>query len=416
MADDKITGNNVVTSDFVRVLMALKENIMKDAHCLELAIVKEINDEKVNCQLVSDPSITVQAIRINNMSVVKNQIVLLGFNDNDFKYNLLQHYNNGSLKEIDAKSRHVLTNAIIVSNFSSIDGSDKANVNADNLTPLNIVAWKSKLEIPSAITSINGLSGGTLTSALRLTGGNPNNASIVLEDSGQLIDNSSSNYCVLGRYQGNFIVNAPIYPMRLRGSETRPKYNNDDMALLSDIPAYDTANVGNTLVMRDENGDINIGNLNLRASGNNESNIGNNGIRWGYNSLPALSNPEFVCSIDSFASGGRQKYTSVGDLRNVLNLGPSGVYSEITATGAYTPSSNGFIVARADSSTDGSVARIKVYNSTDNAYVEICSNLTPARTAIGYNDAQTMICPVCKGITYFLDRSTNYHFYFFSYA
>jgi len=85
------------------------------------------------------------------------------------------------------------------------------------------------------ITSIDGLSGGTLTSALRLTGSNPNNASIVLESGGQLIDDSSSNYCVLGRYQGNFIVNAPTYPLRLRGSESRPQYNTNDIALYSDI-------------------------------------------------------------------------------------------------------------------------------------------------------------------------------------
>lgn len=66
--------------------------------------------------------------------------------------------------------------------------------------------------------------------------------------------------------------------------------------------------------------------LNLKASGNNETNIGTNGIRWGTDSLPQDTNPQYICTIDAFASGGRQKWASVSDLRSKLNI-PSAVTS-----------------------------------------------------------------------------------------
>ena len=60
------------------------------------------------------------------------------------------------------------------------------------------------------------------------------------------------------------------------------------------------------------------GNLNLRASGANETNIGPNGIRWGTDSLPQDNAPQYICTIDSFANGGRQKWASVSDLGNSI--------------------------------------------------------------------------------------------------
>lgn len=56
------------------------------------------------------------------------------------------------------------------------------------------------------------------------------------------------------------------------------------------------------------------GKLNLLASGNNETNIGDNGIRWGTDSLPQDEAPRFVCTIDAFDQGGRQKWAQVFDL------------------------------------------------------------------------------------------------------
>lgn len=60
------------------------------------------------------------------------------------------------------------------------------------------------------------------------------------------------------------------------------------------------------------------GKLNLKASGNNEGNIGVNGIRWNLDSLPQSTEPEYVCVIDGFAVGGRQKWSTVLDVYEAM--------------------------------------------------------------------------------------------------
>lgn len=90
--------------------------------------------------------------------------------------------------------------------------------------------------IPAAVTSINGLSGGTLTSPMTLTGGDSATASkIILSSNGQITDSSTST--MLGFSGGNYIVGSGNYPTTFRGRQTRPTWNGKDLALHSDIPA-----------------------------------------------------------------------------------------------------------------------------------------------------------------------------------
>lgn len=94
----------------------------------------------------------------------------------------------------------------------------------------------NKPTIPAAVTSINGLSGGTLTSPLTLTGGDSATASkIILSSNGQITDSSTST--MLGFSGGNYIVGSANYPTTFRGKQTRPTWNAKDLALHSDIPA-----------------------------------------------------------------------------------------------------------------------------------------------------------------------------------
>ena len=62
------------------------------------------------------------------------------------------------------------------------------------------------------------------------------------------------------------------------------------------------------------------GKLQLKASGANEGNIGSNGIRWNSDSLPEDTAPQFVCTINSFADGGRQNWCSIGNLKAALDV------------------------------------------------------------------------------------------------
>ncbi len=74
---------------------------------------------------------------------------------------------------------------------------------------------------------------------------------------------------------------------------------------------------GNKATEFDSNGDVTFphnitvnGKLNLAATGNEQTNIGDNGIRWNSSSLLEDNTADFVCTIDAFAAGGRQKWAS----------------------------------------------------------------------------------------------------------
>ena len=67
------------------------------------------------------------------------------------------------------------------------------------------------------------------------------------------------------------------------------------------------------------------GKLNLKASGASEGNIGPNGIRWNTDSLPQDTAPLYVCTIEGFAQGGRQKWASIDDLRKALGTSGGGL-------------------------------------------------------------------------------------------
>lgn len=93
----------------------------------------------------------------------------------------------------------------------------------------------NKPTIPSAVTSIDGLAGGTLTSPITLTGGDGETASkMILTADGQITDTAKAT--LFGRSSGNLIVGSGSYPTTFRGNQTRPTYNGADMALKSDIP------------------------------------------------------------------------------------------------------------------------------------------------------------------------------------
>lgn len=94
----------------------------------------------------------------------------------------------------------------------------------------------SVLSNPPAIpTSIDGLGGGTLTSPIKLTGGDGAAASkMILTSNGQITDTSTST--LFGFSSGNLIVGHGRYPLTMRGKQARPTWNGKDLALKSDIP------------------------------------------------------------------------------------------------------------------------------------------------------------------------------------
>ena len=70
--------------------------------------------------------------------------------------------------------------------------------------------------------------------------------------------------------------------------------------------------------------------------------IGANGIQWGTDSLPQDNTPQFICTIDAFAAGGRQKWASIADLKTQLGVPTNYVTTNTsqTVSGAKTFSGN----------------------------------------------------------------------------
>ena len=78
------------------------------------------------------------------------------------------------------------------------------------------------------------------------------------------------------------------------------------------------------------------GKLQLKAGGNDNGGIGSNGICWDSSSLPQDNNPQYICTIDAFASGGKQKWTTLASLKTNLAVPTSYVSSVDGNTGAVT--------------------------------------------------------------------------------
>ena len=92
------------------------------------------------------------------------------------------------------------------------------------------------------VTSVDGLSGGTLTSPLKVSGGDQSTASKISlnqEANGQITDNSTST--LLGFMSSTTLtVGGNGYALALRGSGARPTYKGADLALYSDIATVPT--------------------------------------------------------------------------------------------------------------------------------------------------------------------------------
>lgn len=126
----------------------------------------------------------------------------------------------------------------------------------DNTTILvNVKAKNGKDGTDATITSIDGLKGGTLTSPLIITGGDQATASkIALNQAknGQITDSSTST--IFGfMNSGALTVGATAYTINIRGKNTRPTYNGNNLALFSDIP---TVNNAALTIKVGKNGDV----------------------------------------------------------------------------------------------------------------------------------------------------------------
>ena len=131
-------SNKVFSGDFLKVLLALKESIMKDIHCSELAIIKEVYANNCNCSLLSNPEIKINAYKTKGTICRVGDIVLVAFSDNDFRSNILKKDNDSQLQVIDSPIKHQLDYGIIISNLTIGSGGTNVKFIDDAITTTNL--------------------------------------------------------------------------------------------------------------------------------------------------------------------------------------------------------------------------------------------------------------------------------------
>ena len=147
----------------------------------------------------------------------------------------------------------------------------------DNSTILvNVKAKNGKDGTDATITSINGLQGGMLTSPLIISGGDGANAAKLAlnqNGNGQITDSATST--IFGFMSAAILtVGSASYILNLRGKNTRPTYNNNALALQSDIP---TVNNGKLTIKQ---GGVEKGTFTANQSGNVEIDLESGGASY----------------------------------------------------------------------------------------------------------------------------------------
>ena len=87
-------GNEVNSKDFLEILFALKNNIMKDLNVCEVAQIESISSEIYKCKILSTDEV-ITAIPLQNLQIAQNDVVVILFSNTDFRTNLkrIQHDN-----------------------------------------------------------------------------------------------------------------------------------------------------------------------------------------------------------------------------------------------------------------------------------------------------------------------------------
>lgn len=103
----------LVSSDFLRVLLALKENIMKDLNVAEVCRVQNIDKSNYFCESLADGTV-VNAMAMANLNISVGDYVLIVFCNRDFRANLKMTAYRTDFPETENNQRHSNAFGIII--------------------------------------------------------------------------------------------------------------------------------------------------------------------------------------------------------------------------------------------------------------------------------------------------------------
>ena len=111
-------GNEYVGGDILRVLLALKENVMHDLHVADICtVISKTETEQYTtymCKSICNSAITVEALALANLEIENDDMVLIVFCDKDIRMNYKKLKANKQIQNIDVNQRHSLSFGVIV--------------------------------------------------------------------------------------------------------------------------------------------------------------------------------------------------------------------------------------------------------------------------------------------------------------
>lgn len=106
-------GNEVNSKDFLEILFALKNNIMKDLNVCEVAQIESISSEIYKCKILSTDEV-ITAIPLQNLTISQNDVVVILFSNTDFRTNLKRIQNDNAAITDDTLNLHNKSFGIIM--------------------------------------------------------------------------------------------------------------------------------------------------------------------------------------------------------------------------------------------------------------------------------------------------------------
>ena len=81
--------SNSITSDFTRVLLAVKKSTLEDCNVADVyQVISENTDGTYICNYINNKNIKIAAIPIENLNISVGDVVLIIFTNTDFRTNV----------------------------------------------------------------------------------------------------------------------------------------------------------------------------------------------------------------------------------------------------------------------------------------------------------------------------------------
>lgn len=114
LKQNQVTGNKNTDASFTDVVLALKNNIMRNCNVAELVVITKIQDDKLQATLLTNPQQMIECTKLHDLEVQVNDVVLVIFTSTDFRVNLSKYKNNQVIQPISSQTLHSKMYGVVV--------------------------------------------------------------------------------------------------------------------------------------------------------------------------------------------------------------------------------------------------------------------------------------------------------------